>query len=166
MSAPHPSRLALDRLALGQGDAAARAHADSCAQCAAHLRALSVQSGQPDFVHPSSLALDRFALGIADAPTQAHTAACAQCAAHLTEVQRELPVPTWVRELEGPRAPAWPWLRPLLAMGAVAAVLVVALAIPRPRPDELTAKGVGTPQVQVWVNREATSACGTAERSR
>lgn len=149
----HPSRLALDRLSLGTGDDATRAHAASCAQCTAHLEALKVQTGAPDFVHPSALALDRLVLGAADEETKTHAAACAKCAAHLKAVQVELPIPNWVRELEQqPRAPRFAWLRPALALGALAAVAAVVLALPARAPD-LQAKGTGAPQVQVWVNR-------------
>ena len=46
----HPSRLALDRLALGLKDAIAKAHAADCAECTAHLKAVSVELPIPAWV--------------------------------------------------------------------------------------------------------------------
>lgn len=50
MNAPHPSRLSLDRVALGVADEATRAHAATCVQCAAHLRAVTVELPIPNWV--------------------------------------------------------------------------------------------------------------------
>ncbi|MBL8953555.1 MAG: hypothetical protein JNK82_22460 [Myxococcaceae bacterium] len=149
----HPSKLTLDRLALGLADAETQAHAKSCAQCSAHLEKLAVLTGGPDFVHPSRLQLDRLALGSPDAATASHAASCAQCGAHLKAVQVDLPVPQWVRDVGTSRPAAWlRWLRPMVAVGAMA---LVAFAVVGYRPasgPDITAKGLGTPQVQVWVN--------------
>ena len=154
MSQGHPSRLALDRLALGLADAATDAHASSCPQCTAHLEALKALTGGPDFVHPSRLQLDRLALGVADASTQAHAATCAQCGAHLKAVEVELPLPQWVKELEGTRrGPLLAWWRPALAFAAMALVAVVAVQVMPAAGPDISPKGVGTPQAQVWVNR-------------
>jgi hypothetical protein len=138
VSAQHPSRLQLDRLALGVADDATKAHASSCAQCGAHLDALKVLTGAPDFVHPSRLALDRMALGLSDDTARAHAQSCAACSAHVSAVAVELPIPGWVRELEGARPTAW-WRPVFGAVAVVAAALIAFVAIP--------------PQAQVWVNR-------------
>lgn len=153
MSGQHPSRLALDRVALGVADETTHAHAKGCAQCAAHLEALKELTGAPDFVHPSRLALDRLALGVADPETRAHAASCAHCTTHLKSVEVELPVPAWVRELEGaPRRAPFAWWKPAAGlMTMAAAVFVAVLAVPRAL--YVGDKGVGTPQAQVWVNR-------------
>jgi hypothetical protein len=51
MSAPaHPSRLALDRLALGLSDPDASRHAGSCEVCTAHLKAVAVELPIPEWV--------------------------------------------------------------------------------------------------------------------
>lgn len=151
MSAQHPSRLALDRLALGIADDATKAHAASCAQCAAHLDALKVLTGAPDFVHPSRLALDRMVLGLGDDTTRAHAQSCATCSAHVAAVSVELPIPSWVRELEGARPKAW-W-RPVFGAAAmVAAALIAFVALPQDG-SYIGDKGPGAPQAQVWVNR-------------
>ena len=153
MSAQHPSRLALDRVALGIADEPTLSHAKGCAQCSAHLDALKVLTGAPDFVHPSRLALDRLVLGHADEETKTHAAACAHCSAHMKAVQVELPIPGWVRELEGaPRRSPFAWWRPAAGFAAmVAAALIAFVAIPTAGPY-IGDKGVG-PEVQVWVNR-------------
>lgn len=150
---PHPSRLKLDRVALGLADADTEAHAKACAQCSEHLEALKRLTGSPDFVHPSRLQLDRLALGLSHPPTVAHAATCAQCGAHLKAVQVELPLPSWVKELGTARPAPWlSWWRPALALAAMVLIAVVVAFLPQPGPD-LTAKGTGAPQVQVWVNR-------------
>jgi hypothetical protein len=141
-------------MALGAGDPDTAAHASGCAQCTAHLTALKAPLGPPDFVHPSALALDRLALGLVDDHTRAHAATCAQCAARLRAVQLELPIPSWVQKLEAAPRPRLTWLRPALAFGAMAAVLVFALVVPRiSRGPDISPKGLGTPQAQAWVNR-------------
>lgn len=154
MSAQHPSRLALDRVALGGLDEATSSHAKGCAQCSAHLDALKVLTGAPDFVHPSRLALDRLALGHSDEETRTHAAACAHCSAHMNAVQVDLPIPAWVRDLEGaPRRSPFAWWRPVASFAAmVAAAMIAFVTIPTERPY-IGDKGLGAPQVQVWVNR-------------
>lgn len=155
MSAPHPSRLALDRLSLGQGDEATRVHATGCAQCSAHLEALKVVTGAPDFVHPSMFALDRLVLGDADEATRTHAAACVRCTAHLKAVQVELPIPNWVKELEGTsRSAPLAWWRPAFAFAAMVAVALV-FVVPQlaPKDPYIGDKSSGLPQTQVWVNR-------------
>ncbi len=150
----HPSRLKLDRLALGLADAETQAHAKACAQCSAHLEKLKVLTGGPDFVHPSRLQLDRLALGLADEATAAHASTCAQCGAHLKVVQVELPIPQWVKDVGSSARPApWlSWLRPAVAFAAMVLVAVVVALLPSRAPD-ISPKGTGTPQVQVWLNR-------------
>jgi len=152
-AANHPSRLKLDRLALGVADAETQAHAKSCAQCSEHLEKLKALTGSPDFVHPSRLQLDRVALGVTDEATAAHASTCAQCGAHLKAVQLELPVPSWVKDLGASRPTPWlTWLRPALAFSAVLLIAVVVALLPGKGPD-ITPKGTGVPQAQVWVNR-------------
>jgi hypothetical protein len=149
MTSGHPSRLALDRLALDAGDEATRAHAATCEQCTAHLaRVKAPPEGAPLFVHPSRLALDRLALGAGDEETKRHAADCALCSAQLKAVQVELPIPNWVNEI-GSRPAQW-W-RPALAFAAMAAIALIVVALPE-RQDGILAKGLGKPQVQVWLN--------------
>ena len=166
MSGQHPSRLALDRVALGVADEATRAHTTGCAQCAAHLEALKVLTGAPDFVHPSRLALDRLALGVADEATRAHTAACAHCTAQVNAVAVELPIPAWVRELAGARRRPvvawWKLLAPVLATAAAVFIGFIAM----PRGLYVGDKGVGTPQAQAWVNRHGAVAVWNGEPLR
>lgn len=47
---PHPSRMALDQVALGLEDASVRAHASTCEACAAHLRRVEVTLPVPGWV--------------------------------------------------------------------------------------------------------------------
>lgn len=47
----HPSRLALDRLALGAGDEETKAHAAGCAECQAHLQKVQVELPVPRWLN-------------------------------------------------------------------------------------------------------------------
>jgi hypothetical protein len=51
---PHPSRLALDRLALGEPTAELEAHAQGCADCQAHLTAVRAQLPLPQWVREAA----------------------------------------------------------------------------------------------------------------
>ena len=47
---PHPSRLALDRYALGLPDAQVLAHAGGCGACSEHLKRVTVELPIPEWV--------------------------------------------------------------------------------------------------------------------
>jgi len=66
----HPSRLALDRLALGLEDGAVGAHATQCPECSAHLQRVQVELPVPAWVgevRARRLPFPRWALGLAAA---------------------------------------------------------------------------------------------------
>jgi hypothetical protein len=59
-----------------------------------------------------------------------------------------------VRELEGaPRRSVFAWWKPALAFAAMAVVAIFVTSQEPQRGPDITPKGLGTPQAQVWVNR-------------
>ena len=106
------------------------------------------------------LQLDALTLHAGDPATAAHAQQCTRCSDHLARVQRELPVPEWVRELgSSPRARArsrWWGYRVSAVLGSVLVIAIGAAALrgQRPEPEDVDPGAKGMPSVAVYIRRQ------------
>jgi hypothetical protein len=162
----HPSKLALDRVALGLDDEAVLTHLKTCSACSRHLEKLKHPVSAPTFVHPSRLTLHRLALGIEDFESRTHVDGCVACAQLVQSAQTVLPVPNWVSELTQRRNPFRRWL-PIAVAASLMSIAAASVFVRSERSPYVGDKGSAAVDVTVWRKRgdEVALWDGTALRT-
>lgn len=151
-TSPHPSKLALDRVALGLKEDAVLKHVETCSACQMHLESLKQPVDEPTFVHPSRLTLHRFALGVSDVETQTHVDGCTACATQVQGAQVVLPIPNWVLEITNRPNPFRRWM-PLALAASLMCLTGVFVFVGAERVSYIGDKGTGAVDVSVWRKR-------------
>jgi hypothetical protein len=108
--------------------------------------------------HPSMLQLDAVSLGAGEPSVVAHVQGCSRCAAHIGRTQQDLPVPAWVREIDGTprRASDSSWLFRSSVLAALALFVAGGVLVrAKYQADEQSDRGAkGMPSITVYIKRD------------